>query len=123
MDSDQLLEIGRIGKPHGLRGELIVALTSNVEDRIKTGTEIYLKSKKKYVVSDFVCPLEEQFKIFKPKFSILYSYFFLPPFIFSMNSLAGLGLKKCLKIEASVKPFLLATSKYFFASAKLLSSI
>ena len=44
MDSDQLLEIGRIGKPHGLRGELIVALTSNVDERIKTGTEIYLKS-------------------------------------------------------------------------------
>ena len=47
MDSDQLLEIGRIGKPHGLRGELIVALTSNVDERIKTATEIYLKSKKK----------------------------------------------------------------------------
>ncbi|GIS39207.1 MAG: hypothetical protein Ct9H90mP11_05270 [Acidimicrobiales bacterium] len=46
MDSDQLLEIGRIGKPHGLQGELIVALTSNVDERIKTGTEIYLKSKK-----------------------------------------------------------------------------
>ena len=51
MDSDQLLEIGRIGKPHGLRGELIVALTSNVDERIKTGTEIYLKSKKKYVIT------------------------------------------------------------------------
>ena len=52
MDSDQLLEIGRIGKPHGLRGELIVALTSNVDERIKTGTEIYLKSKKKYVITN-----------------------------------------------------------------------
>ena len=51
MDSDQLLEIGRIGKPHGLRGELIVALTSNVDERIKAGTEIYLKSKKKYVIT------------------------------------------------------------------------
>ena len=51
MDSDQLLEIGRIGKPHGLQGELIVALTSNVDERIKTGTEIYLKSKKKYVIT------------------------------------------------------------------------
>ena len=47
MDSDQLLEIGRIGKPHGLQGELIVALTSNVDERIKTGTEIYLKVKEK----------------------------------------------------------------------------
>ncbi len=28
------------------------------------------KSKKKYVVSDFVCPLEEQFKIFKPNIII-----------------------------------------------------
>ena len=51
MGSDQLLEIGRIGKPHGLRGELLVALTSNVDERIKTGTEIYLKSKNKYVIT------------------------------------------------------------------------
>ena len=51
MDSDQLLEIGRIGKPHGLRGELIVALTSNVDERIKVGAEVYLTSMKKYVIT------------------------------------------------------------------------
>ena len=51
MDRDQLLEIGRIGKPHGLRGELIVALTSNVDERIKMGAEVYLTSKKKYVIT------------------------------------------------------------------------
>ena len=58
MDSDQLLEIGRIGKPHGLRGELIVALTSNVDERIKTGAEIYLKSKKNPVVSTLLLKVD-----------------------------------------------------------------
>jgi len=51
MDSDQLLEIGRIGKPHGLRGELIVSLTTNVDERIKKGAEVYLKSEKKYIIT------------------------------------------------------------------------
>tara|TARA_Y100001954_G_C15679546_1_gene537012 strand:+ start:298 stop:786 length:489 start_codon:yes stop_codon:yes gene_type:complete len=51
MDSDQLLEIGRIGKPHGLRGELIVALISNVDERMEVGAEVYLTSRQKYVVT------------------------------------------------------------------------
>ena len=52
MDSDQLLEIGRIGKPHGLRGELVVSLTTNVASRIKIGAEVFLESKKKYLITD-----------------------------------------------------------------------
>jgi 16S rRNA processing protein RimM len=32
------LEIGRIGRPHGLRGDVMVTLTTNVEDRVAVGT-------------------------------------------------------------------------------------
>ena len=32
-----MLEIGRIAKPHGLRGEVIVALTTNRSDRLAPG--------------------------------------------------------------------------------------
>lgn len=35
-----LLEIGRIGRAHGLRGELIVSLTTNVDDRLSPGTVV-----------------------------------------------------------------------------------
>tara|TARA_B100000214_G_scaffold256592_2_gene189078 strand:- start:163 stop:651 length:489 start_codon:yes stop_codon:yes gene_type:complete len=52
MNSDQLLEIGRIGKPHGLRGHLIVSLTTNVDKRINVGAEVFLKSKKRYLITD-----------------------------------------------------------------------
>lgn len=36
-DETPLLEVGRIVKPHGLRGEVIVALTSNREERVSPG--------------------------------------------------------------------------------------
>jgi 16S rRNA processing protein RimM len=32
------LEIGRIGRPHGLRGDVMITLTTNVEDRVAVGT-------------------------------------------------------------------------------------
>jgi len=32
------LEIGRIGRPHGVRGDVMVTLTTNVEDRVAVGT-------------------------------------------------------------------------------------
>lgn len=35
-----LLEIGRIAKPHGVRGEVVVELTTNVADRLAPGTRI-----------------------------------------------------------------------------------
>ena len=37
---DALLEIGRIGKPHGLRGELAVDLTSTRADRLAAGSSL-----------------------------------------------------------------------------------
>lgn len=36
-----LLEIGRIGKVHGLRGEVVVTLTTNRADRLSAGTRCW----------------------------------------------------------------------------------
>ena len=36
-----LLEIGRVEKPHGLQGEVVVRLTSNVDGRLAPGTVLY----------------------------------------------------------------------------------
>ena len=41
-DGPELLEIGRIGKPHGLVGQVLVRLTTNVEDRLVPGTRVTL---------------------------------------------------------------------------------
>lgn len=41
-DPPALLEIGRIGKPHGLAGQVLVRLTTNVEDRLAPGTQVTL---------------------------------------------------------------------------------
>jgi len=38
----ELLEIGRIGKAHGLAGQVLVRLTTNVDDRLAPGTEVTL---------------------------------------------------------------------------------
>jgi 16S rRNA processing protein RimM len=35
-----LLEVGRIGRPHGLRGELLVTLTSTEESRVAPGSRL-----------------------------------------------------------------------------------
>jgi len=35
---DGLLEVGRIAKPHGLRGEVVVALSTDVTDRVAPGS-------------------------------------------------------------------------------------
>jgi 16S rRNA processing protein RimM len=32
------LEIGRLGRPHGLRGDVMVTLTTNLEERVTVGT-------------------------------------------------------------------------------------
>jgi 16S rRNA processing protein RimM len=36
-----LLEVGRVAKPHGLRGEVVVALTSDREERTSPGTVLW----------------------------------------------------------------------------------
>lgn len=39
-DGPALLEIGRIGKPHGLAGQVLVRLTTNVDERLVPGTQV-----------------------------------------------------------------------------------
>jgi 16S rRNA processing protein RimM len=39
--SDRLLEVGRVAKPHGLRGEVVVALTTNRPERVAKGTVLH----------------------------------------------------------------------------------
>ncbi|MAT03120.1 MAG: 16S rRNA processing protein RimM [Acidimicrobiaceae bacterium] len=46
----QLLEIGRIGKPHGLRGEVSVSLTTDREERVAPGTTLFLASQSELIV-------------------------------------------------------------------------
>jgi 16S rRNA processing protein RimM len=41
-DGPDLLEIGRIGKAHGLAGQVLVRLTTNVDDRLVPGTVVTL---------------------------------------------------------------------------------
>lgn len=35
-----LLEVGRVGRPHGLRGEVVVELLTTVEDRLAPGSRL-----------------------------------------------------------------------------------
>ena len=46
----QLLEIGRIGKPHGLRGEVSVSLTTDREERVAPGSTLFLASQSELIV-------------------------------------------------------------------------
>jgi 16S rRNA processing protein RimM len=38
---DRLLEVGRIEKPHGLQGDVVVRLTTNVEGRLPPGAVLF----------------------------------------------------------------------------------
>ena len=38
---DHLLEVGRVAKPHGLRGEVVVALSTNRPERVAKGTVLH----------------------------------------------------------------------------------
>lgn len=50
--ADDLLEIGTVHKPHGLRGEVVVSLTTNmVEERTAPGAELFLGDKPVVVVA------------------------------------------------------------------------
>ena len=39
--TDGLLEVGRIGKPHGIRGEVTVTLVTNRAERLAPGSELH----------------------------------------------------------------------------------
>ena len=49
--SARLLEVGRIVKPHGLRGEVIVSLTSNRTERVEPGSELTAESGRRLKVA------------------------------------------------------------------------
>ncbi len=40
-ESTQLLEVGRITKPHGLRGDLLVVLTTSRDERVAAGAVLF----------------------------------------------------------------------------------
>lgn len=40
MDARPLVEVGRITRPHGLRGEVVVVLTSDREERVAVGSRL-----------------------------------------------------------------------------------
>ncbi len=46
-----LLSVGRIAKPHGLKGELIVALSTNRVERVAVGSVLTLASGRRLTVS------------------------------------------------------------------------
>jgi 16S rRNA processing protein RimM len=46
-----LLSVGRIAKPHGLKGELIVVLTTNRTERVAVGSVLQTASGRQLVVS------------------------------------------------------------------------
>src|SRR4051812_31210435 len=39
-----MLLVGRVDKPHGLRGEVVVSLTTNRDERVAPGARLYLDS-------------------------------------------------------------------------------
>jgi len=46
-----MLEVGRVEKAHGLRGDVIVKLTTNVAARVAPGTELWADGRKLVVVA------------------------------------------------------------------------
>ncbi|MEL7155049.1 MAG: ribosome maturation factor RimM [Actinomycetota bacterium] len=51
-DDAPLLEVGRIGKPHGLKGEVVVDFsTDRTEERTATGTELWADRRRLVVAS------------------------------------------------------------------------
>ena len=46
-----LLEVGRVGKPHGLRGEVLVTLTTTEDERVAPGSHLMAGDRPLVVVS------------------------------------------------------------------------
>ena len=44
------LEVGRVGRPHGLRGEVAMTFTSNREERRRPGTVLYTADDRELVI-------------------------------------------------------------------------
>ncbi len=50
-DSVNLLEVGRIDKPHGVRGDVVVALTTTETHRVAPGTHLFA-GEREFVITD-----------------------------------------------------------------------
>jgi 16S rRNA processing protein RimM len=48
---NQRLEVGRVGKPHGLRGEVVVDAISNREERFLPGSALYVSGEARVIVT------------------------------------------------------------------------
>jgi len=46
-----LLEVGHIDKPHGVRGEVVVTLTTTEKTRVEPGTKLFTKDRELVVLS------------------------------------------------------------------------
>ena len=42
----KLLEVARVGKAHGLKGEVSIHLISNISERIEPGSVLYLEDER-----------------------------------------------------------------------------
>lgn len=49
-DDGQLLQVGRIVKPHGLRGDVIVSLSTNRDERVAVGSRLRNEDGHEFVV-------------------------------------------------------------------------
>ena len=50
-DEPVLLEVGRVGRAHGLRGEVHVVAVSNVDERFAPGSELVVGDEPRVVLS------------------------------------------------------------------------
>src|SRR5688572_1513301 len=50
-EATERLEIGRIGRPHGLRGDVMVTLTTNLAERVAVGTTWWIGDREVIVES------------------------------------------------------------------------
>jgi ribosomal 30S subunit maturation factor RimM len=53
-----LLEVGRIDKPHGVRGDVVVALTTTEKGRVAPGTRLF-SGDREFLITDFK-PIDER---------------------------------------------------------------
>lgn len=62
---DGLLEVGRIGKPHGVKGDVFISLTSDVEQRHSVGAEfvVIASGVEKRLVIETVRPQQDRFVV------------------------------------------------------------
>jgi 16S rRNA processing protein RimM len=63
MAQEKLLEVARIGKAHGLQGEISVHLITNVVERLSIGSVLFLEDEREITVK-FSKPYKQNFLVF-----------------------------------------------------------